>query len=71
MTSSKEHEGIVRFICKKLNLEPIIIKGNHTIKGKYFPDAIIKQLIMKLKQFQEKIIQKEKKKNGIKQGRKF
>ena len=42
MTSSKEHEGIVRFICKKLNLEPIIIKGNHTIKGKYFPDAINK-----------------------------
>ena len=38
--TSEEHEECIRFICKKLGLAAIEIKGNSNIKGKYFPDAI-------------------------------
>ncbi len=38
--TSKEHDDCVRFICGKLGLEAIEIKGNANIKGKYFPDAV-------------------------------
>ncbi len=38
--TSNEHEECIRFICKKLGLKAVEIKGNSNIKGKYFPDAV-------------------------------
>lgn len=38
--TSKEHNECIELISKLWNLNPVIIKGNCSIKGKYFPDAI-------------------------------
>lgn len=35
---SREHELLVEQVSKKVNGEKVIVKGNNTITGAYFPD---------------------------------
>lgn len=37
--TSDEHEAAIDFICKVFQCNKTKIKGNNSIRGKYFPDA--------------------------------
>ena len=38
--TSKEHDDCVLFLCNKFKLKAIEIRGNASISGQYFPDAV-------------------------------
>lgn len=37
---SKEHEVLVDHVCKKVDGKKIVVRGNSTIAGAYFPDIV-------------------------------